>query len=217
MKNLGWGCVSGQPQDLAQEPLVKGLYDIMSEYWVPTKIGKSTEEVEQTEVNGNKESVEVAKQHTDQQCLEDGYGFVHGSMASLLEAPTDGTPQARMVEPLTDSQIPVGYYVEGNEAAANGDTKQIDEAASQKPCQTVAPETCIEVEESAVPSTADEKDSPSLTPTEMEVTPDSAKVAEPPAVSMAVTIRDPMPSAGKYTPEDVAFLDARIQELKQLN
>ena len=81
---------------------MKGLYDIMSEYWVPTKIGKSTEEVEQTEVNGNKESVEVAKQHTDQQCLEDGYGFVHGSMASLLEASTDGTPQARMVEPLTD-------------------------------------------------------------------------------------------------------------------
>lgn len=192
--------------------MVKMLYDIIWKYWVPTKKnGKSQEslglggEEEHGEAveskkdqggHGDKEEEEEVEGVDDQgepPCLTDDY--VESCLAEILGVP----PVAPVVEAVPDSQIWPDSFTEEFQESQGQPVTEFVELPKRPP---------MEFQEEVV----DVPSSPSITPTEIEVTPEPPKVS--PAIPVTTTVRDPMPSAKTYTPEDMAVLREKINMIK---
>ena len=109
-------------------------------------------------------------------------------------------PVAPVVEAVPDSQIlPDSLTEEFQESQGQPVTEFV-------PLPKRDPPMKFEDEVENVPS------SPSITPTEIEVTPEPSQV--PPAIPVTTTVKDPMPSAKTYTPEEMAALREKINMIK---
>jgi hypothetical protein len=197
-----------QPLKRFEDPMIKSLYDIIWKYWVPTKKkAKSEESLEGEEPapanvkskggqeeDGEMEELEAASDQGEPPCLNDDY--VESCLAESLGVP----PLAPVVEAVPDSQILPGSFVE-----------ELQDSQVQPVIEFVAlpkRDPPIKVQEEAV----DVPSSPSITPTEIEMTPEPPQV--PPAIPVTTTVKDPLPSAKTYTPEDMAVLRDKINMIK---
>ena len=197
-----------------EDPVVKMLYDIIWQHWTPTKKKSKSQESFPLEFEGDvhgeavkskkdqggdgdkeeEEEVEGVDDQGEPPCLTDDY--VENCLAESLGVP----PVAPVVEAVPDSQIlPDSLTEEFQESQGQPVTEFV-------PLPKRDPPMKFEDEVENVPS------SPSITPTEIEVTPEPSQV--PPAIPVTTTVKDPMPSAKTYTPEEMAALREKINMIK---
>ena len=149
-------------------------------------------------------------------CLSDDYG------ETVLAESLGVVPVAHPVEPMPDSQIPPDTFMANEDAVGSGEVAlEMEYGDSQVPDNLNhgdhAPlaDTLIDSQ----PMSGGESCSPAITPTEMEVTPKASDVIEvvaSPDRPITTTVTDPLPSAGKYSPEDLAALQEKIKMVKFL-
>ena len=149
-------------------------------------------------------------------CLSDDYG------ESVLAESLGVVPLAHPVEPMPDSQIPPDTFMGNGHDAGNsgGVNLEMEYGDSQNP-DNVNHGDHAPLADTLLDSQPDhgEPFSPVITPTEMEVTPkasDVVEVVESPDRPITTTVTNPLPSASKYSPEDLAALQEKIKMIKFL-
>ena len=128
----------------------------------------------------------------------DGVSALHDDYAEASLAECLGVEcHAPVVTPVSDSQILPDSVWDG------ADPSDREVPAALEPENEKPPDTFID----------SETPEPPITPTELETTP---KPEDPPCapVPVVTTVKDPLPSASQYTPEDIAILQERIKSIK---
>ena len=181
----------------------------MFKHWPIKK--KSQENVEDAypEVPDGEEPPELAEQEEIQELEQD--------QEDLLEQQLEIALQAPVVEAWPDSQIPPDSFVEPMIAEDGmGSAMEILMEIPDSQPEVAVNDTYMDASPEMVP---DQKPSPEITPTELEVTPmscEKAEVGDSSVAAITTRVTDPLPSAHLYTPEEVADLQERIRKIKQL-
>ena len=131
-------------------------------------------------------------------------------LSEALLAASLGVEVVAPVVPIPDSQIPPDSLdipqPEGPVTAASSAETPQDQELFWQDAQSDHP-----------PGYVDSQDLGSVAPTEIEKSPSPSKTSVVHIQdSPLVTVKDPMPSAGSYSKEDIAMLQSRIADLKQL-
>ena len=150
--------------------------------------------------------------------LADDYG------ESLLAEALGVPPAAAPVEVAPDSPIPPdtfvgadGIYLEPEYSEAEP-AQPVEPEPVGKPVEEVVPPCPDTLLDESQPDSAHLQESLPITPTELENTPEIAKVVDmvESPMPLTTTVKDPLPNVDKYTPEDQAALQLRTDAIKQL-
>eukprot|EP00435_Cladocopium_sp_Y103_P070850 s275_g36.t1 len=199
---------SNQGWDDDEDPAIQSLYDIMMQHWPVVKKARTQSQESVPDADGNDLPGEPV-------CLSDDYG------ESVLAESLGVVPMAYPVEPMPDSQIPPDTFTANDDARSSGEIAlEMEYADSQVPDTLNHPDPAPVADTliDSQPMSTGESCSPAITPTEMEVTPkasDVVEVVDSPDPPITTTVTNPLPSASKYSPEDLATLQEKIKMIKK--